>query len=65
MLPDKDREELWEEISLHFGSEDPRLKSAALELQDVGYSNEGVRLFLMPVWSAGFEAGYDSATEEF
>jgi hypothetical protein len=61
MLPDKDREELWEEISLYFASDDSRLKVAALELQDVGYSNEGVRIFLAPIWSAGYEAGWDSA----
>lgn len=63
MLPDKDREKLWEEIRLYFGSADPRLRSAALELQDIGYPNDAVRIFLTPIWNLAHEIGYDTATD--
>ncbi|HEY6021046.1 MAG TPA: hypothetical protein VIY48_14410 [Candidatus Paceibacterota bacterium] len=68
MLPDKVREEFAEQVRKYFGDDDPKLRSAALWLQDAGIAESEIMTILGDAWSAGYSAGYgegmDDATSE-
>ena len=59
MLPERMQEELWREISEHFGSERAELKKSALYLQDAGFATAEIRAIL----GGAFTAGRASAKE--
>lgn len=61
MLPEHMREALWRKVSLNFGTEDQRVKKAALWLQDAGHADEEIMMIIRAGWSAGYDAGQADA----
>ena len=57
MLPERMREALWRKVMLNFGTDDERLKKAALWLQDAGHADEEIMMVIRNVWGAGHEKG--------
>jgi hypothetical protein len=64
MLPDHMREELATQVVEHFGTEDPDLRKAALELQDAGWSWDAMRAPMTRIFNAGFDEGYIKGHDE-
>jgi len=63
MLSDCAREELTQRVSEYFGTNDKDLRSAALELQDSGWSWDQMRPLLVKVFNAGYGEGQSDAEE--
>lgn len=61
MLPDKILKKLDRDVELYFGANHPKLKGAARQLADAGWTWDAMRPLLADVWSAGWDRGYAEA----
>jgi len=64
MLPELTREILATKVAQYFGSDDGRLRAAALRLQDDGYSDTDILNILAAAYQAGYDDGFDEGYDQ-